>query len=271
MLEGGEPKSKMKSGSEGMRAMRSMALGARRREEMRVRLSCWVFTVVFVGGVRVKFVEGEEEVGRERTRVERRVVRRMGVVVVVYMFAAGVMRREGLIGWEEEVSYKGRNEKSRVASKHLLLTTKRRIVGRGNSVGFSICKLKPSLLLLLLLKIQTSSFKDPLRTIYSVNITTTTSKPHHPLLLHHFLHHLTSPTASPSPAQNKMKASPIPHPAPNLAADEALANSIADILGSETVAQPKTKIPIWQAKRPLSLPFPFNLGKDRGVSAGIGV
>ena len=63
---------------------------------MRLRLSCWVFTVVFVGGVRVKFVEGEEEVGRERARVERNVVSRTGVVVVVYMFAAVVMGERGV-------------------------------------------------------------------------------------------------------------------------------------------------------------------------------
>ena len=90
MLEGGEPKSKMKSLLLGMREMRSMALGARRRELMRVRLSCWVFTVRFVGGVAVKFV------GMERARVERRVVRRRGVVVV-YILAV-VMRTESLIG-----------------------------------------------------------------------------------------------------------------------------------------------------------------------------
>ena len=92
MLEGGKPKSKMKSLL--LRAMRSMALGARRRKLMRVRLSCWVFTVMFVGGVAVKFVE--EEVGMESVRVERRVVRRRGVVVV-YILAV-VMRKETLIG-----------------------------------------------------------------------------------------------------------------------------------------------------------------------------
>ena len=77
---GGAPKSKMKSLSLGIRAMRSTALGASRRELMRVRLSCWVFTFVFVGGVAVKFVE--EEVGKERVRVERRLVRRSGVIIV---------------------------------------------------------------------------------------------------------------------------------------------------------------------------------------------
>ena len=94
MLEGGPPKSKMKSLSLGIREMRSTALGARRRELMRVRLSCWVFTVMFVGGVAVKFCE--EEVGMERARVERRVDRRRRVVVV-YIFAV-VMRKETLIG-----------------------------------------------------------------------------------------------------------------------------------------------------------------------------
>lgn len=92
-MEGGEPKSKMKSLSLGIRAMRSTALGARRRELMRVRLSCWVFTVMFVGGVAVKFVE--EEVGKQRARVERRVARRRGPVV--YIFAV-VVREEIVIG-----------------------------------------------------------------------------------------------------------------------------------------------------------------------------
>ena len=90
---------------------------------MRVRLSCWVFTVVFVGGVRVKFVEGVEVVGRERARVERRVVSRRGVVVVVVYMFAGVMREEDLMGWGENVFYMAKAE-SRVASKDLLLTTK---------------------------------------------------------------------------------------------------------------------------------------------------
>ena len=92
VLEGGAPKSKMKSLSLGIRAMRSTAFGARRRELMRVRLSCWVFTVMFVGGVAVKFVE--EVVGKERARVER-VMRRRGVMVV-YMFAV-MMREETLL------------------------------------------------------------------------------------------------------------------------------------------------------------------------------
>lgn len=118
-MEGGAPKSKMKSLSLGMRAMRSTALGASRRELMRVRLSCWVFTVMFVGGVAVKFVE--EEVGKERARVERRVVRRRGVVVV-YIFAV-VMREENLIGWGADVFYKERKEESRVADEDSLLTT----------------------------------------------------------------------------------------------------------------------------------------------------
>ena len=86
---------------------------------MRVRLSCWVFTVMFVGGVAVKFVE--EEVGKERARVERRVVRRRGVVVV-YIFAV-VMREENLIGWGADVFYKERKEESRVADEDSLLTT----------------------------------------------------------------------------------------------------------------------------------------------------
>ena len=105
VVEGGEPKSKMKSLSLGIRAIRSTALGARRRELMRVRLSCWVFTVMFVGGVAVKFVE--EEVGKERARVERREVMRMGAVV--YIFAV-VMIKGMLIGWEEEVFNKERKE-----------------------------------------------------------------------------------------------------------------------------------------------------------------
>ena len=102
-----------------------------------------------------------------------------------------------------------------------------------------------------------------------MSIDTTSPKPHQPLLLYHFPHHLTSPIASPSTAQNKMQASPILHPAPNLVADEALAYR-SDILGFEIVAQPKTKIPFWQAKRPLSLPFPFNLGKHRVFQLGLG-
>ena len=103
MVEGGAPKSKMKSLSLGIRAMRSTALGASRRELMRVRLSCWVFTVMFVGGVAVKFVE--EEVGKERARVERRVARRTGLVVNIF---AVVMREEMLIDLGEEVFYKER-------------------------------------------------------------------------------------------------------------------------------------------------------------------
>lgn len=65
---------------------------------MRGRLSYWVFTVVFVGGVGVKFAEGEEGVGRERARAERRAVSRRGVVVVVVYMFAGVMREAVLIG-----------------------------------------------------------------------------------------------------------------------------------------------------------------------------
>ena len=118
-MEGGAPKSKMKSLLLGIRAMRSTAFGARRRELMRVRLSCWVFTVMFVGGVAVKFVE--EGVGMERARVER-VMRRRGVVVV-YMFAV-VMREENMTGWAEDAFYKKRKEESRVASKDSLLTIK---------------------------------------------------------------------------------------------------------------------------------------------------
>ncbi len=136
MVEGGAPKSKMKSLSLGMRAMRSTALGASRRELMRVRLSCWVFTVMFVGGVAVKFVE---EVGKERARVERRVVRRRGVVVV-YIFAV-VMREVILIGWRGELFYKERKEENRMASKDLLLMIKRRIVGIGDSAGIPIREL----------------------------------------------------------------------------------------------------------------------------------
>lgn len=137
MLEGGAPKSKMKSLSLGIREMRSTALGARRRELMRVRLSCWVFTVMFVGGVAVKFVE--EEVGRERARVERSVVRMMGVVVV-YMFAV-VMRKESLTGKGQEVFYKERKKESRVSSSDSLLTIKQRIVGIGNSARIPVCEL----------------------------------------------------------------------------------------------------------------------------------
>ena len=69
---------------------------------MRVRLSCWVFTVMFVGGVAMKFVE--EEVGKERARVDRRVVRRRGVVNIF----AVVMREGILIDWGEEVFNKER-------------------------------------------------------------------------------------------------------------------------------------------------------------------
>ena len=59
-----------------------------------------------------------------------------------------------------------------------------------------------------------------------------------------------------------MKASLNTQPAPNLVADEALAY-LSDNLGSEIVAQLKTKIPFRQAKPPLSLPFSLNLGKTR--------
>ena len=201
MLAGGEPKSKTKSESLGIRAMRSTAFGARRREFMRARLSCWVFTVVLVEGVRVKFEEGV--VGRERARVERRVVRkREEVVVVVYIFAVVVGMREAiLIGWRAVILYKEKKEESKIASKDLMLTTKRRIVGgRGDSVGFSICKAKLSLLLLmllLLLKIQLSPIEIPL-SLYTVNITTRTPKTLIilsyctilPIISHHQLPHL---------------------------------------------------------------------------------